>query len=57
MTDETPIVYEAVRARFPWVGIFDSGESELSSRYREIMAESRRNREIVAAIDAARRSA
>lgn len=50
MSDDEPIDYAKVRERFPWVGIIDSGETDLSSRYREIMAASRRNREIVEAI-------
>ncbi|MEV6867688.1 hypothetical protein AB0M44_42710 [Streptosporangium subroseum] len=37
------IDYEAIRKRFPWVGIMDSGEHDLSSRYREIMANLGRN--------------
>ncbi len=57
MTDNEPIDYEAIRKRFPFVGIFDSGETDLSSRFREIMADARRNREIVETIDAIRRSA
>jgi hypothetical protein len=57
MSDEEPIDYEAVRRRFPWVGLGASGEHDLSSRYREIMAEARKNREVVKAIDAARLSA
>ncbi|WP_169945299.1 hypothetical protein [Microbispora sp. H11081] len=39
MSDDKPIDYEAVRRRFPWVGLGESGESELSGRYRQIMAE------------------
>ncbi|MFD8531462.1 hypothetical protein ACFV0L_28985 [Streptosporangium canum] len=57
MSDEEPIDYEAVRRRFPWVGLGESGEHDLSTRYREIMAEARKNREIVEAIDAIRLSA
>ncbi|WP_326822406.1 hypothetical protein [Streptosporangium sp. NBC_01756] len=48
------IDYEAIRRRFPWVGCFDSDEDDLSSRYRDMMAEALRDREIVEAIDAAR---
>ncbi|WP_157518158.1 hypothetical protein [Herbidospora mongoliensis] len=57
MSDEEPIDYEAARRRFPWVGLGVSGESDLSTRYREIMTEARRNREIVEAIEAIRLSA
>lgn len=57
MDVEQPIEYETVRQRFPWVGLVYTGEHDFSSRYREIMAEGRRNREIVEAIDAIRHSA
>lgn len=57
MSDEQPIDYEAVRSRFPWAGLAETGEHDLSARHREIMAESRRDREIVQAIDAIRRGA
>ncbi len=56
MNDE-PIDYDSVRQRFPWVGLVSTGEGDLSSRYREIMAEARRDREIIEAIDIIRRSA
>lgn len=56
--DETHLIdYEAIRACFPWAGLVSTGDGDLSSRYREIMAEARRDREIVEAIDAVRRSA
>ncbi|WP_204018283.1 hypothetical protein [Sphaerimonospora thailandensis] len=42
MSDDEPIDYEAVRRRFPWVGKGESGESDLSCRYRQIMAEGRK---------------
>lgn len=48
--DEPSIDYEAVRRRFPWVGLGETGEHDLSVRYREIMVD----REIV---DTIRRSA
>ena len=51
------IDYGSIRERFPWVGLVNVGEQDLSARYREIMAEARRDREIVAAIDSVRRSA
>ncbi|WP_179281889.1 hypothetical protein [Streptosporangium subroseum] len=41
MHEEQPIDYEAVRHRFPWVGLGASGEPDLSTRYRAIMAEAR----------------
>ena len=44
MRDEL-IDYEAVRQRFPWVGLANTGERDLSSRYREIMAEAQHDRE------------
>jgi hypothetical protein len=57
MSDDEPIDYEAIRRRFPWVGLGTSEENDFSLRYREIMAEARRDREIVEAIDAIRHSA
>lgn len=57
MVDEEPYDIEELRKRFPWIGLASIDEPDLSSRYREIMAESRRNREVMEAIDAARRSA
>ncbi|MBX6723083.1 MAG: hypothetical protein IRY92_07590 [Dactylosporangium sp.] len=57
MDDVASIDYETVRRRFPWAGLVNTGERDLSARYREIMAEARRNREIVEAIDSVRRSA
>jgi hypothetical protein len=48
---------DEVRKRFPWVGLASIDEPELSVRYREILADARKDREIVAAIEAARRSA
>jgi translation initiation factor 2 beta subunit (eIF-2beta)/eIF-5 len=57
VSDEQPVDCEAVRRRFPWAGLVSTGERDLSSRYREIMAEARRDRKIVEAIDEIRRSA
>ncbi|WP_171075321.1 hypothetical protein [Nonomuraea basaltis] len=57
MDVEGSIDLEAVRRRFPWVGMASIDEPDLSSRYREIMAEAHRDRVIVEAIDSARRSA
>ena len=57
MDVEQPIDYEAVRQRIPWAGLVNTGRHDFSARYREIMAEERRNREIVEAIDAIRHSA
>ncbi|MET9019966.1 hypothetical protein ABZV93_08300 [Actinopolymorpha sp. NPDC004070] len=47
---------DELRERFPWVGLATFDE-DLSARYRELMAASRRDHEIVEAIEAARRSA
>lgn len=55
MAEEAPYDVEELRERFPWVGLGPAGETELSSRYREIMAETRISREIVAAVDEIRR--
>ncbi|MEH0934238.1 hypothetical protein [Micromonospora psammae] len=57
MNEVASIDYGPVRRRFPWVGLVNTGEQDLSARYREIMAEARRDREIVEAIDNIRRSA
>lgn len=57
MNDVVSIDYASVRRRFPWVGLVNVGEHDLAARYREIMAEARRDREIVEAIDSIRRSA
>ncbi|NYH86812.1 hypothetical protein [Actinopolymorpha cephalotaxi] len=54
MSEEPPVDLDALRERFPWVGMAGF-EGDFSARYREIMAESRRDRGIVEAIDAARR--
>lgn len=53
MGDDEPVDYDAIRQRFPWVGLADTGEGDLSARYREIMASARRDREIVEAIEEA----
>jgi hypothetical protein len=55
--DDQPINYEALRERFPWVGLFDEDWGDIASRYREIMAEALMDRRIVEAIDAVWRSA
>ncbi|MEV4115253.1 hypothetical protein [Nonomuraea sp. NPDC049695] len=57
MDVEEPFDLEAVRRRFPWIGLASIDEPDLSSRYREIMAEAHRDRMIVEAIDSVRRSA
>lgn len=57
MKEVASIDYTRIRRRFPWVGLVNTGERDLSARYREIMAEARRDREIVEAIDSVRRSA
>jgi hypothetical protein len=48
---------DELRGRLPWVGLASIDEPDLSVRYREIQAEARKDREIVEAIEAARRSA
>jgi hypothetical protein len=55
MDEKQPVDYGSVRQRFPWVGL--GGDDDLSGRYREIMAEAHRDREIVEAIDSVRHSA
>ncbi|WP_165949720.1 hypothetical protein [Micromonospora sp. KC207] len=39
MDNVVSIDYEPVRQRFPWVGLVNTGEQDLSGRYRKIMAE------------------
>lgn len=56
MSDK-PIDDEALRERFPWIGLFDEDWGNVASRYREIMAEAFVDRRTVEAIDAVRRSA
>lgn len=51
MTDEGPYDLDALRKRFSWVRIGTTDEADLSSRYREIMADSLRNRRIVDALE------
>jgi hypothetical protein len=55
MDKEQLIDYQSVRQRFPWVGL--GSDDDVSGRYREIMAEAHRDREIVEAIDSVRHSA
>ncbi|WP_446209799.1 hypothetical protein [Micromonospora sp. IBSANI012] len=43
MNEVASIDYGPVRRRFPWVGLVNTGEQDLSARYREIMAEARRD--------------
>jgi hypothetical protein len=57
MEEDREMDIESLRQRFPWVGLASIDDTDLSGRYREIMAEARRDREIVEAIDAIRRTA
>jgi hypothetical protein len=57
MEEDEDVDIEPLRQRFPWVGLASIDDTDLSSRYREIMAEARRDREIVQAIDTIRRTA
>lgn len=57
MTEKAPYDLEELRTRFPWVGLGSDDKTEHAARYREIMAESRVDREIVEAIDEIRRTA
>lgn len=57
MANDQSMSVDAVRKRFTWVGLAELDEPDLSSRYREIMAESTRDREIAETIDSIRRSA
>jgi hypothetical protein len=55
--DEAPLDYEAIRQRFPWVGLGPTEEHDFSKSYREVMAEARMGREIIEAVETIRRSA
>lgn len=57
MTEVEPIDYEAVRKRFPWVGLADDETIPRAALYREIMTRARLNREAMEAIEAVRFSA
>jgi hypothetical protein len=57
MAEDQPFDEEALRQRFPWFGLLEIDQPDLSSRYREIMAEARRDREIVETIESIRHSA
>lgn len=45
--DVVLIDYEPLRQRFPWVGLVNTGEQDLSGHYREMTAEAPRGRAIV----------
>ena len=57
MSEDRDVDYEALRARFPWVGLVDDDWGDVAPRYREIMSEALIDRRTVEAIDAVRRSA
>lgn len=57
MTEVEPIDYEAVRRRFPWVGLADDETIPRAARYREIMTRARLDRAAMEAIEAVRSSA
>jgi len=57
MADDQSIDMNALRVRFPWIALVDLDQPDLASRYREIMAESHRDREIIEAIESIRHSA
>jgi hypothetical protein len=56
MSEDRGIDYEALRMRFPWVGLVDEDWGDVATRYREIMADALIDRRTVEAIDAVRRS-
>lgn len=47
MDEEQARLDEELRHRFPWLGLGPPGETELSSRYRETMAQARVNQETI----------
>lgn len=57
MNDEQPNDRGTLRERFPWLGLVSIDEPDLSSRYREMMAEARYGREAIEAVEYIRHSA
>jgi hypothetical protein len=57
MAEDQSFDREALRQRFPWFGLLEIDQPDLPSRYREIMAEAHRDREIVETIESIRHSA
>jgi hypothetical protein len=57
MAEDKSFDGEALRERFPWFGLLEIDQPDLSARYREIMAEAQRDREIVETIESIRHSA
>jgi hypothetical protein len=55
MDEKLPIDYESVRQHSPWVGL--GGCDDVSGRYRGLMAEAHRDREIVESINSVRHGA
>ena len=45
---------EALRLRFPWIGLVDDDWGDVATRYRQIMSEALVNRRTVEAIKAVR---
>ncbi|MEU9884755.1 hypothetical protein [Sphaerisporangium sp. NPDC051011] len=54
---EAPLDYEAIRRRFPWVGLGPDEEHDFSQSYRDVMAAAGAGREIIEAVETIRRSA
>lgn len=48
---------EALRRRFPWVGLVDDDRWDVASRYREILSDALFNRRVVEVVDAVERAA
>lgn len=57
MSEGEPIDYEALRVRFPWVGLADEEAMPAAAHHRDVMARARIDREAMDALDAARQSA
>jgi hypothetical protein len=57
MSEDRDVDYEALRMRFPWVGLVDEDWGDVATRYREILSDALINRRTVEAIDAVRHSA
>lgn len=57
MSEDRDVDDEALRLRFPWVGLVDDDWGDVAPRYRQIMSDALVNRRTVEAIDAVRRDA
>jgi hypothetical protein len=57
MAEDVDVDDEALRRRFPWVGLVDDDWGDVASRYRGILSDALINRRVVDAVDAVKRGA